>query len=81
MLPPTQDALLQHCKRVVYQSGIWCTRDQSLQHAPSPRWSTVLMVGAGLSMSRASHGSLCGTRYLWSVRPAVNWLNVAARAN
>ncbi len=33
-LPPTQDALLQHCKRVVYQSGIWCTSDQSEQHAP-----------------------------------------------
>lgn len=23
-LPPTQDALLQHVKRVAYQAGIWC---------------------------------------------------------
>ena len=22
-LPPTRDALLQHCKRVIYQGGIW----------------------------------------------------------
>ncbi len=35
-LPPSQDALLQHCKRVAYQSGIWCTSEQSEQHAPSP---------------------------------------------
>jgi 5'-3' exonuclease len=35
-LPPTQDALLQHLKRVVYQSGIWCTSEKIQQQTPSP---------------------------------------------
>ena len=33
-IPPTQDALLQHSKRVVYQAGIWTTSDQAQQQAP-----------------------------------------------
>ena len=28
--------LLQHVKRVAYQAGIWCTSEQSEQHAPKP---------------------------------------------
>ena len=32
-LPPTQDALLQHSKRVAYQPGIWYTSEQ-IQNAP-----------------------------------------------
>ena len=35
-LPPTQDALLQHVKRVAYLAGIWCTSELTEQHAPSP---------------------------------------------
>ena len=35
-LPPTQDALLQHIKRAVYQTGIWATSTQSQQVIPSP---------------------------------------------
>ena len=35
-LPPTQDALLQHTKRVAYQAGIWCSSSQSMLNAPSP---------------------------------------------
>ena len=35
-LPPTQNALLQHSKRVAYQAGIWCTSEQSEQNAPTP---------------------------------------------
>ena len=31
MIPPTQDALLQHTKRVAYQAGIWTTSNLSLQ--------------------------------------------------
>ena len=34
-LPPTQHALLQHVKQVAYQAGIWCTSEQSEQHAPA----------------------------------------------
>ena len=34
--PPTQDALLQHSKRVAYQAGIWCTSEHIQQNAPSP---------------------------------------------
>jgi len=35
-IPPTQNALLQHCKRVVYQAGIWTTSDLAQQQAPTP---------------------------------------------
>ena len=35
-LPPTQDALLQHTKRSVYQAGIWNTSAQALQVLPLP---------------------------------------------
>ena len=42
-LPPAQVSLLQHCKRVAYQSGIWCTSEHSEQHAPSPEgWGWTL---------------------------------------
>ena len=42
-LPPTQDALLQHSKRVAYQAGIWCTSEHSEQHAPTPEgWGWTL---------------------------------------
>ena len=64
-LPPTQDALLQHTKRVAFQAGIWYTSEQIEQHAPTPEgW-------AGLSMRTAINGFLCGTCYLWSPRSAV----------
>ena len=35
MIPPTQDALLQHCKRVFYQAGIWYTSNIPQQELPS----------------------------------------------
>ncbi len=35
-IPPTQDALLQHSKRVVYQAGIWTTSELAQQHTPTP---------------------------------------------
>ena len=35
-IPPTQDALLQHCKRVGYQAGIWTTSDMAQQQTPPP---------------------------------------------
>jgi hypothetical protein len=42
-IPPTQDALLQHSKRSIYQAGIWSTSDQSEQHAPTPEgWGWTL---------------------------------------
>ena len=42
-LPPTQDALLQHLKRVAYQAGVWCTSEQSEQHTPPPEgWGWTL---------------------------------------
>jgi len=42
-LPPTQDALLQHVKWVAYHAGIWCTSEQSEQHAPAPEgWGWTL---------------------------------------
>lgn len=42
-IPPTQGALLQHTKRVVYQAGIWCSSDLPEQHAPIPEgWGWTL---------------------------------------
>ena len=34
-IPPTQDALLQHTRRVIYQAGIWSTCDKWEQNLPS----------------------------------------------
>ena len=35
-LPPTQDALLQHVKRAVFQAGVWATSTDTQQMIPSP---------------------------------------------
>lgn len=35
-LPPTQDALIQHTNRCIYQSSIWLNSFKSLQNAPTP---------------------------------------------
>lgn len=35
-IPPTQDALLQHTQRALYQAGIWTTCMQTHQIVPSP---------------------------------------------
>lgn len=43
-LPPTQDALLQHIRRTVYQAGIWTTSTQAEPVVPSPQdfaWTKV----------------------------------------
>ncbi|KAG0729396.1 hypothetical protein GWK47_030399 [Chionoecetes opilio] len=34
-IPPTQQALLQHTKRAVYQAGIWTTCHQAQQQTPT----------------------------------------------
>ena len=36
-IPPTQDALLQHVRRAVYQAGIWTMSTQAQQVVPSPQ--------------------------------------------
>jgi len=33
-IPPMQDALLRHCKRVSYKAEIWINRDIALQQSP-----------------------------------------------
>ena len=35
-MPPTQNALLQHTKRAVYQASIWVTSTEVQQMIPSP---------------------------------------------
>ncbi|KAJ3583748.1 hypothetical protein NHX12_015621 [Muraenolepis orangiensis] len=49
-IPPTQDSLLQHLKRVAYQSGIWATSELAQQRTPSPD-------GNGLTLDRDSQRS------------------------
>ncbi|CAB4034500.1 Hypothetical predicted protein [Paramuricea clavata] len=62
-LPPTQDALLQHVRRAVFQAGIWTVGDQPQPHVPSPgqfswseddgkwvpKWITILEVSKACS--------------------------------
>ena len=36
-IPPTQNALLQHTRRAVYQAGIWTSSTQVQQVIPSPQ--------------------------------------------
>ena len=36
-LPPTQNALLQHLRRGIYQAGIWTTNTETQQVVPSPK--------------------------------------------
>ena len=44
-IPPTQGALIQHVKRVTYQSGIWSTSEKTQQPIPSPEgWGWTLDV-------------------------------------
>ena len=35
-LPPTQNALLQHAKRAVFQCSIWVTSQDTIQNVPTP---------------------------------------------
>ena len=35
-LPPTRDALLQHCKRMIYQGGVWTQAHDAQCVPPSP---------------------------------------------
>lgn len=35
-LPPTQDALLQHAKRAIFQCSIWTTSQHAIQNGPTP---------------------------------------------
>ena len=65
-LPPTQDALLQHTKRVAYQAGVWCTSEHSEQRVPLQK------VGARLLMRKTNHGFLFGTPYPWFPRLVVS---------
>ncbi len=64
-IPPTQDALLQHSKRVVYQAGIWTTSELAQQHTPTPE-------GHGWTFDSQSHGVPYGVHYHCRQRPAVN---------
>ena len=50
-IPPTQNALLQHCKRVAYQVGIWTTSDLGEQQTPTPE-------GCGWTLDRESNSWL-----------------------
>ena len=36
LIPPTQNALLQHCNRVIYQAGIWSNSNITNPDLPSP---------------------------------------------
>ncbi|CAB4035539.1 Hypothetical predicted protein, partial [Paramuricea clavata] len=70
-LPPTQDALLQHVRRAVFQAGIWTVSDQPQPHVPSPgqfswsedngkwvpKWITILEVSKACRHGWRQRGS------------------------
>ena len=58
-LPPTNDAVLQHVRRAVYQAGIWTTSTQTQLVIPSPHdftWAKILdsWVPGWVTISEAS---------------------------
>ncbi|KAG0711306.1 hypothetical protein GWK47_020863 [Chionoecetes opilio] len=60
-IPPTQQALLQHTKRAVYQAGIWTTCHQAQQQTPTAE------AAVGHWMQKQSPGSClelaaCGSK-------------------
>ena len=69
-IPPTQDALLQHCRRVAYQAGIWTTCELAQQQTPTP---------VGHCTKEASHGLWYGQHYHWPPKLVLNWSSVAAK--
>ena len=44
-IPPTQDALLQHTRRALYQAGIWTTCTQAQPMIPSPEFGWTMESG------------------------------------
>jgi hypothetical protein len=54
IIPPTQDALLHHSQRAVYQAGIWTTSAHVQQDVPSPEtfaWAKVSEIWAPVWIS------------------------------
>ncbi|KAG0716648.1 hypothetical protein GWK47_009179 [Chionoecetes opilio] len=73
-IPPTQEALLQHTLRAVYQAGIWGTSDQCEQKPPTPE-------GFGWTLESATKT----WRPVWSNLPVASqarseWSSVAGKA-
>ena len=75
-IPPTQDALLQHSKRVAYQSGIWATSELAHQPTPSPEGLDV----DGHWMETANYGVLSGVLCRWLRKHALNWSSAVVKA-
>jgi len=69
-IPPTQNILLQHCKRVAYQAGIWMTSD--LAYSKHPLQKDL----AGHWTVKPSHGFLYGLHYLCPQNLTVNLSSV-----
>jgi len=36
-IPPNEDAFLQHCKRAIYQAGVWSISDMANVRIPCPQ--------------------------------------------
>ena len=60
-IPPTQNALLQLCKRVAYQAGIWTASDLAQQQTPTPE-------GHGWTLDRESNSWLP----VWTTLPVAS---------
>ena len=50
-IPQNEDAFLQHCKRVIYQAGVWSISDMANVRIPSPQ---------DFGWMKTRNGPLCG---------------------
>ena len=60
-IPPTQDALLQHTRRTLYQAGVWttCTQAQPTIHSPEEfGWATDRPLGTSVDYTFGGFQSL-----------------------
>ena len=70
IIPPMQEALLQHTKRIVYHAGIWTTCYQAQQHTPTSEGCGWALDGETITC--ISPGFLSGANYPWQPKPALN---------
>ena len=73
-IPPTQDALLQHSKRAVYQAG-----SMDNEHSKYNKSFHLHRILLGPRLHQQSHGYLFGWPFPKYLEHAASWSNVPAR--
>ena len=74
-IPPTQNALLQHTQRAIYQAGLWTT-NITLKYSKHFHPHKIFL---GLRVCPHSHGSQFGWQFLKHQEHVENWSNVLVK--